>query len=193
MDPRAFESMSAEETRMNPFQSPIDSISMAGSRRQTCGSAPNQSLHRIARVMEIECVGMRAAAHRMNLPTSQARAESEASYDLRLSDLYRWQSALKVPVGELLNEPATGLSPAVAWRGRLLKVMRTLRSIQALADDEAIQSLAMLVVQQLEEMMPELNQVTAWPLQGRRRTGDEYGAVVEKQLSDDFFDGHPDR
>lgn len=177
---------------MNSFQSPIDSVNVAGSRRQSRGSASGQPLHRIVRVMENECVGIRTAAHRMNVSMAQIRSEAETTYDLRLSDLYRWQSALRVPVGELLNEPATNLSPAVAWRGRMLKVMRTMRSIQVIANEEAVQSLAMIVVQQLEEMMPELNQVSAWPLQGQRRTGDELGAVVDKQVSDDFFDHHFD-
>ena len=65
--------------------------------------------------MESEGVGVRTAAQRMNLSMAQVRAESEPSYDLRLSDLYRWQAALRVPVGELLNEPDTDLSPR--WHG----------------------------------------------------------------------------
>jgi hypothetical protein len=157
-----------------------------------CVSLNRQSLHRISNVMESECVGMRTAAQRMNLSMSQVRAESEATYDLRLSDLYRWQVALRVPVSELLNEPATDLSPAVAWRGQMLKAMRTARSIQALTDQEGVNSLAMILVQNLEALMPELNQVPAWPLQGRRRTGDELGAVVDRRLSDDFFDNYVD-
>ncbi len=177
---------------MNPFNAPIESISLGGSRRQMRDLLNERSLHRISHVMESECVGIRTAAHRMNLSVSQVRAESDATYDLRLSDLYRWQSALRVPVGELLNEPATDLSPAVAWRGVMLNAMRTARSIQALSDQEAVQSLAMILVQKLEELMPELNQVPAWPLQGQRRTGDELGAIVDKQQSDDFFDNYAD-
>jgi len=70
----------------------------------------------------------------------------------------------------------------------MLKVMRTARSIQALTDQDAVQSLAMILILRLEELMPELNAVPAWPLQGQRRTGDEMGAVVDKQLPEDFFD-----
>jgi len=173
---------------MNPFHVPIEPLGMAGSRRRMCDSVVGQALHRIPHVMESECVGVRTAAHRMNLSMSQVRAEAEATYDLRLSDLYRWQLALRVPVGELLNEPATDLSPLVAWCGQMLKVMRTARSIQALTDQDAVQSLAMILILRLEELMPELNAVPAWPLQGQRRTGDEMGAVVDKQLPEDFFD-----
>lgn len=177
---------------MNPFNAPMDNFSIAGSRRKVCVTPPMQALHRIYAVMESEGVGVRTASQRMNLSMSHVRAESAPSYDLRLSDLYRWQAALRVPVGELLNEPATDLSPAVAWRGRMLKVMRTARSIQALTDQDGVHSLATILVQSLEELMPELNQVPAWPLQGQRRTGDELGAAVDRRISDDFFDCHVD-
>ncbi len=191
MDRRPFQ-IAYVETIMNPFDDRIEPLSIAGSRRKVCISQNTQALHRISRVMESECVGVRTAAQRMNRSMSQVRAESEPSCDLRLSDLYRWQAALKVPVGELLNEPLTDLSPAVAWRGRMLKVMRTARSIQALTDQEVVHSLAMILVQSLEALMPELNQVPAWPLQGQRRTSDELGAVVDRRLSDDFFDSYAD-
>ncbi|QDT73538.1 hypothetical protein I41_27270 [Lacipirellula limnantheis] len=180
------------EISMNPFNAPIEPLNTSGSRRRTCISPSLQALHRISEVMETECVGVRTAAERMNLSMSQVRAECEPSCDLRLSELYRWQAALRVPVGELLNEPVTDLSPAVAWRGRMLKVMRTARSIEALTDQECVHSLAMILVQSLEALMPELDQVPAWPLQGQPRTGDELGVAADRRLSEDFFDTYVD-
>lgn len=177
---------------MNPFNAPIEHPNMSGSRRNTYIPSSAPALHRISEVMEAECVGVRTAALRMKLSMSQVRAESEPTSDLRLSDLYRWQAALRVPIGELLNEPVTDLSPAVAWRGRMLKVMRTARSIEALTDQECVHSLAMILVQSLEALMPELDQVPAWPLQGQLRTGDELGAAADRRLSDDFFDYYVD-
>lgn len=138
--------------------------------------------------MEQECVGVRTAARRMNVPSSQVRVECQPTCDLKLSDVYRWQEALNVPVADILSEPDMSLSPAVAWRGQLLKAMRTVRSIQLLVDDEAVQSLTMMLVQQLTDMMPELTNVTAWPSQGRQRTNDELGAIADKPLPHDFFD-----
>ena len=163
------ERVSAKEPSMNPFQSSLDSISLAGSRRQTGGSASGQPLQRVVCVMEPERGGVRTPASQ--LPISQGSAESGASAGVRYS----------------------GRSSAVAWRGLLLKVMRTIRSIQVHVDDEAAQSLAILLMQQLEEMMAELNQASAWPLPGRRPTSDEYAAAVEDQLSDNIFDHYMDR
>ena len=47
-----------------------------------------------------------------------------------LSDLHRWQQALAVPIAELLGEPEGELSPPVRLRPRLLRAMKTVRSIQ---------------------------------------------------------------
>ncbi len=44
------------------------------------------------------------------------RQQEEETSDLRLSDLYRWQQALDVPVNELLTEDAEPLSRPVMER-----------------------------------------------------------------------------
>jgi hypothetical protein len=123
----------------------------------------------------------------MNLVQSQVYEESHPSCDLRLSALYRWQKILEVPLADLLNEPDRELSPQVRLRSSLLKVMRTVRTIQERAEDDSIQTLARRLAEQLTEMMPELETVPSWPAVGQRRTLDEMGAVVENQLSDLLF------
>jgi hypothetical protein len=178
---------------MRSFDHSAEVVSVAGSRRQLAapklaGPASERPLHRIAQVMQQEGVGLRTAARRMNVSPPQARAESDATCDLTLSDLYRWQTALNVPVADLLIEPEVALSPAVAWRSQLVKAMRTVRSIQLLVDDEAVQTLTIQLIKQLTDMMPELTDVAPWPLKGRPRTTDELGAIAEKQLPDDYFD-----
>jgi general L-amino acid transport system ATP-binding protein len=44
----------------------------------------------------------------------------------------------------------------------------------------------------LTDLMPELTDVPPWPTKGRQRTNDELGAIVSKQLPDDFFDAPGD-
>jgi hypothetical protein len=183
------EEMVAGDRYMRPFNHSPDLLSIAGSRRRVAGPPPVRPLHRIAQVMQQESVGLRTAARRMNVTPTQARVESEPTCDLTLSDLYRWQTALSVPIAELLNEPEVALSPAVAWRSQLVKAMRTVRSIQLLVDDEAVQTLTITLIQQLIDMMPELTDVPPWPSKGRPRTSDELGAIAEKPLPDEFFDG----
>lgn len=172
---------------MNPGDYSANGTGMVGSRRIPPPVEQNRRLHRIAEVMEQECLSPRAAAMRMNLTTSQVRAESHPSCDMTLSVLYRWQSVLNVPVADMLREPDARLSPQVQFRGNLLKAMRTVRSIQDRAESEPIRILVMHLAQQLTELMPELTQVAPWPTYGQRRRLDDYGAIVEKQISDDFF------
>jgi len=148
-------------------------------------------LHRIAAVMEQEGVSPRSAARQMSIPQAQVYEESHPSCDLRLSALYRWQKILEVPLGDLLNEPDRALSPQIRLRSSLLKAMRTVRTIQERAQEDAIQTLAARLAEQLTEMMPELQTVPSWPAVGQRRTLDELGAVVDHQLSDLFFSAPP--
>ena len=83
-----------------------------------------------------------------------------------LSDLYRWQRALDVPAAELLHEPQAELSPPVQFRSRLLRAMKTVRSIQAGVRQASIQRLAAMLADQLVEIMPELKDTVAWPALG---------------------------
>jgi hypothetical protein len=173
---------------MNPGDHAANWTSMVGSRRIPPAGELSRVLHRIAEVMEQECLSPRAAAMRMNLTAAQVRAEAHPSCDLSLSALYRWQTVLNVPVADMLREPDARLSPQVQFRGGLLKAMRTVRSLQDSAESEPIRALALQLAQQLTELMPELQQVSPWPTYGQRRRLDDYGAIVEKQISDDFFE-----
>jgi hypothetical protein len=145
-------------------------------------------LHRIAEVMQQEGIRARTASRRMRAPLSQVRVQQDAYCDLSLSDLYRWQSALRVPLVDLLVDPGYPLSTPVQLRANLLKAMKTVRSIQENADQESIKTLAENLVQQFVDMMPELQEVPAWPTVGQRRTNDELGATAHRQLPDALFD-----
>jgi hypothetical protein len=161
--------------------------SLSGSRRMPRAN-PVQPLHRIAEVMQQESIKPRTASRRMQVPMSQVQVQQDANCDLSLSDLYRWQSALRVPLVDLLVDPGCPLSTPVQLRANLLKTMKTVRSIQENADQESIQVLAENLVQQLVDMMPELREVPAWPVVGQRRTNDELGATAGRRLPDALFD-----
>jgi len=177
---------------MHSFEDHANWVSLSGSRRTPNGHSPKRQLHRIAEVMEQEQVGFRSASRQMKMTATQLRAEADATYDLRLSDLFRWQTALKVPIADLIREPDRDLSPMIKIRSGLVKAMRTLRTIQDQLLGEPTHVLSIQLGQQLMELMPELSHVSAWPSVGQRRTSDELGAVVDRKLSDDFFDQSAD-
>ena len=114
--------------------------------------------------------------------------QEQSSSDIRLSDLHHWQQALAVPIAELLDEPEGGLSPPVRLRSRLLRVMKTVRSIQQRARQASMRRLVETLIVQLIEVMPELADATPWPAVGHRRRKHDLGQAFFRRLSLDPLD-----
>lgn len=150
----------------------------SGSRRCAATCEPPAPLHRIAEVMEQEGVSPRGLARRLGATRSSIIKAMDPTNDMKLSELYRLQGALQVPATELLSASYDGLPPAILHRTRLLRMMRTVRSIQEISSEDRIQTLAMQLVEKLTEMMPELEEVPAWPSKGKPRKSHELGAVA---------------
>jgi len=75
----------------------------------------------------------------------------------------------------------------VMSRAQLLRIMKTARSIRNQAHSEPQRRLARLLISQLLEIMPELKEVSGWPVVGHRRTADEVGRVAENPVSDNWI------
>ncbi|MEM6329731.1 MAG: helix-turn-helix transcriptional regulator [Planctomycetota bacterium] len=142
--------------------------------------------HRVAEVRRQQGISLRSAARRMGVPLEQVRREEAPHADLSLTDLYRWQRALEVPVADLLVEHDAPLSGPVLSRARMLRVMKTVRAIDEANQDAGIGRLTGMLVTQLLEVMPELQEVSAWHSVGQRRTQDEMGRIAERPVSDSF-------
>lgn len=155
-------------------------------------AASEGRLHRIASVREQQGVSLRAVSRQMGTEIRRLREQEDEAADLRLSDLYRWQEVLDVPVEELLVEPGTTLSQPIMERARLLRLMKTATSILESSRSPGIKRMAQVMVEQLVEMMPELESVSGWHTVGQRRRLDEYGQVVERCVSEDAFYHHGD-
>jgi transcriptional regulator with XRE-family HTH domain len=145
-------------------------------------------LHRIAEVRRQHNVSVRALASRMKTSDALVRQQEEKTCDLPLSILYKWQAALDVPIVELLVEPGPGLSPNVRCRAALLKMMKTVRSMEERVGSEPVSYLVQGLVAQLTELMPELAQVDAWPMVGKRRTGGEISPIEERVMPAGLLD-----
>jgi transcriptional regulator with XRE-family HTH domain len=143
------------------------------------------SLHRIKTVRQLQGMSLRTAARQLGVTLSEARLQDDESTDLKLSELYRWQSILEVPPEELLVEPSSPLSRPVTERARLVRVMKTAAAILEQAPSPQIKRLAERLVEQLVEVMPELQGVGPWHSVGQRRSLDELGRIVEQRYSED--------
>jgi transcriptional regulator with XRE-family HTH domain len=147
----------------------------------------DRSLHRIGEVRRRQGVSLRSAARRLSTSMDQVRRQEDPTCDMSLSQLYRWQRALEVPIVDLLVDSDAPLSETVLSRARLVRVMKTVRAIQESTSTIAVQRLATMMEQQLVELMPELKDVAAWPSVGQRRSANELGRAVERVLPESFF------
>jgi transcriptional regulator with XRE-family HTH domain len=144
-------------------------------------------LQKLSEARRRQGLSVRCVAQRLGRTVSEVRAQEEEQADLLVSDLYRWQAALEVPIEELLEDPDDELSSSVLARARMLKVMKTAMAIRRQARSEAERRLARLLTDQLLEIMPELKEVSAWPAVGHRRRADEMGRIAENPISDDWL------
>ncbi len=142
-------------------------------------------LHRIRTVRMQQEVSMRTAARRSGVDVRTLRRQEQENTDLSLSDLHRWQEALDVPIAELVEEPGAHLSKSVMERAKMVRLMKTATSIQEKAQTDSLSRLAQVMVDQLVDMMPELEGVSAWHEFGQRRSLDEYGQAAKRSLSYD--------
>jgi transcriptional regulator with XRE-family HTH domain len=146
-----------------------------------------QPLQKLGEVRRRQGLSLRAVSQRLGRTAADVRKQEDESADLLLSELYQWQNALDVPVEELLLEPKAALSPRIHVRAKLLKIMKTARSLSRDAESEEVQRLASLLVDQLVETMPELKDIAPWPAVGHRRSPDELGRIGENPISDNWI------
>lgn len=156
--------------------------------RRLNGEASNRPvLQQLGAARRRQGLSVRCVAQRLNRTVGEVRAQEDEHSDIQLSELYRWQTVLEVPMDELLQEPQDALSTRVMTRARMLRVMKTARAIRAQARSDSEHRLARLLIHQLIEIMPELKEVAAWPTVGHRRTADELGRIAERPIPDDWM------
>jgi len=146
---------------------------------------PSKDLHRIAAVREQQGVTQRNVARRLGIELAVVRRQEQPDCDLRISDLMLWQQVLEVPIADLLVEGEGQLSGPVLARSRMVKLMKTAAAIREQAAGGAIAKLADMLIKQILEIMPELEDVTPWHAVGQRRTLTELGRTACQTISED--------
>jgi transcriptional regulator with XRE-family HTH domain len=149
--------------------------------------AEGRRMHRLAEVRRQQGVSLRNVARRLEVDVSVVREQECETADLTLGDLYRWQQILEVPITELLVEEEGPLSTPVLQRAQLVKLMKTAAAMMEKSASTSLRRMVQMLVDQLLEIMPELKDVGPWHAVGRRRTLDEYGRAVERQISDELL------
>src|SRR5205085_7553851 len=109
-----------DEAEQNGQFAPSSNITIRQARE-----GPSKGLQKLNLARRRQGLSVRCVAQRLGRTVSEVRAQEEEAADLLVSELYRWQAALEVPLEELLQEPKDTLSPMVSMRAQLLKVMKT--------------------------------------------------------------------
>jgi transcriptional regulator with XRE-family HTH domain len=143
--------------------------------------------HRLATVRRLQGISRRSIARRMNLEVSEIRRQEDESSDLPLSVLFQWQKILDVPIAELLVESNDEISQPLMQRARLVRLMKTALALREEADSKPSRRMAQALIDQLVEVMPELEHVTAWHTVGKRRRRTDLGLAALRGLSEDLF------
>jgi transcriptional regulator with XRE-family HTH domain len=144
-------------------------------------------MHRIAEVRHRQGVTLRNVARRLGMEISVVRRQEQAESDLRISEVMAWQSVLEVPIAELLVEDEGQLSGPVLERSRMVKLMKTAAAIRERTGGTPVGKMVEMLVSQILEIMPELEDVTPWNTVGQRRTLDDVGRTARSSVPDDLF------
>jgi transcriptional regulator with XRE-family HTH domain len=156
--------------------------------RESAGNLRNaRIMHRLRIVRQQQGVTLRTMTRQLGLDVRTVRAQEDPFNDLRLSELYRWQEVLNVPLAELLVDPGTPLSRPVMERAHLVRLMKTALVLREQAKTPAIERMVKNLIDQLLELMPELAGVAPWHAVGQRRSLEELGRVVDRAVADEIF------
>jgi hypothetical protein len=158
-------------------------------------SAGQPGYHRLGVVRRLQGISRRTWARRMNMELSEVRRQEDQGSDLPLSAIHEWQKVLEVPMAELLVETDDTLSRPLMQRAQLLRLMKTALALQEEADSGPARQLTEALIQKLVEIMPELENVTAWHAVGKRRRLNDVGVAAlrgltifsPRELSDELF------
>ena len=92
-----------------------------------------------------------------------------------------------MPMAELLEEADGQLSGPVLERSRMVKLMKTAAAIRERTSGTPVGRVVSMLIEQILEIMPELEDVTPWHTVGQRRTLDDVGRAARDIVPEDIF------
>lgn len=147
---------------------------------------PVRHLHRIKEVRRQQGCSTRRAAQMLKCDAATVRHEEEETTDLPLSRLLEWQRVLDVPLADLLVDSDEVLSAPIMERARMIRLMKSALAIEErAAGNPQLKRLTLTLIEQLKEIMPELDGVTAWNSVGQRRP-QQFNGRVYPDVGRDF-------
>jgi transcriptional regulator with XRE-family HTH domain len=137
--------------------------------------------HRVAKIREQQGVTQRTLARRLGIDVKTLQSLERPESDLSLSQLLAFQSALEVPLIDLLEDHSE-LSRPIAERAKMVKVMKTAAALREVKTNPRVARMAQMLCEQLVEVMPELAEVSGWPQFGSRRGPSALGKALSQPI-----------
>jgi transcriptional regulator with XRE-family HTH domain len=137
--------------------------------------------HRVAIIREQQGVTQRTLARRLGIDVKTLQSLERPESDLSLSQLLAFQSALEVPLIDLLEDHSE-LSRPIAERAKMVKVMKTAAALREVKTNPRVARMAQMLCEQLVEVMPELAEVSGWPQFGSRRGPSALGKALSQPI-----------
>lgn len=144
-------------------------------------------LHRLGEIRKMRKLSVADVARKLQLEPEDVRQQEQATTDLTLSLLYRWQQLLKVPIGDLVIDAHNPLATPSIRREKLAEVMQLALWILANTKQPGIRRMAHTLIDQLVELAPELKPIAAAHSAGQHQRFDEQGRAMKGPLPVDFF------
>ena len=141
-------------------------------------------LHRIRTVRQQEEMSLRCIARRSKTTITKLRAQEQEDADLRLSDLYRWQRALNVPLRELLLDEHDLFPNQIQQRAFFLRVAKMALAVTQAESLDETRRLGENLRYELIRIMPELREVGP-PAKGFGRSA-TIGKIAEHPIPDQW-------
>ncbi len=161
-------------------QPTVGCLPRVGEATKSCEAV---SLHRIAEVRAQQGISLRAISRRTGIDVRDLKQQEAPESDLSLSELYRWQQALEVPVEHLLVDHDGELSEPIQSRAAMVKIMKTVVALTEVASSPRVVRLATMLREQMIALMPELTEIGGWPNYGSRRPPDHQGRIADNPIS----------
>lgn len=114
-------------------------------------------LQRLADARKQQGLSTASIARRLGVSEKEIIQQERPESDPRISELFGWQSALEMPLSELL--PEGRLSNPVLDRARVLRLARTAIEIRNLNRDPRLNSAVQMLLNQILEVMPDLERM----------------------------------
>ncbi len=169
---------------VNPEFNTGTSVPIPLSSKRAANGTPSR-MHRIATVRRQQGVSLRTASRQLQADVGTLKQQEDETQDLHLSEIYRWQQVLGVPIDELLVDAGSDLSRPILERARLVRIMKTVKAMMEVAATPAVKRLVENLEMQLVELMPELKEISAWHSVGQRRGLDDVGRIMERVIPSD--------